>query len=117
MANTTSILPKPEIKCYVRDNMICEIQLDDTAEETLEKVKKLTAKEWLWTGESVYCICTHHVEKHCTFRDKYGHVISIHCHGSEERCNCELFRTYSIRTDLIGDNCHHKTVTEGFDIV
>jgi hypothetical protein len=117
MVDTSSISPKPGIKRYVGNNMFSEARFDDTAEETLEIVWKLTEKDWLWTGESVYCICTHHVEKHCTFRDKYGRVITIHCHGSEERCNCELFRTYSIRIDLIEDNYYHKTVTEGLDIV
>jgi hypothetical protein len=109
MANITSILPKPKIKCYVRDNMICEIQLDDTAVETLEKVKELTEKERLWTGESTYCICTHHVRQHCTIRDRYGYKITIHCHGSDECCNCEGFRTFSIR--LSHSNCY-RMVTE-----
>ena len=85
MADTT-ISPKPRIKCYVRDNMLCEILLDDTAEETLEKVKKLTAKE-----------CTHHVDRHCTARDRYDHVVTIYCNGNGERCNCGLFRTRSMR--------------------
>jgi hypothetical protein len=58
---------------------------------------KLNAEEWLWTGESVYCVCAHHVEMHCTIRDKYGLVINIHCHGENELCTCEHFMTRKFR--------------------
>ena len=97
MVDTSSISPKPGIKCYVGDNILSEIRVYDTAEETLEIVRKLTEKEWLWTGESVYCICTHHVEQHCTIRDKYDFAVTIHCHGDNELCSCEHFRTQRLR--------------------
>ena len=89
MTDTTSVSPKPGIKCYVRDNITW---FDETAEETLEKVRTVTGEEWLWTGESVYCICTHHVEQHCTIRDEYGFVVTIQCHGDNGLCCCEHFR-------------------------
>lgn len=97
MADTISISPKPGIKCYVRDNMLCETRFDDTVEETLEKVRKVTEEEWLWTGESVYCICTHHVEQHCTIHGKHGFAVTIHCHGDNELCSCEHFRAQRLR--------------------
>ena len=115
MAETIS--SKPGIECFPENIKLCETLFYDTAQRKLEKIRKLTDEELLWTGESAYYICTHHVEQHCTVRNGYGRGITIHCHGSEERCNCELFRTYSIRIDLIGDNFCHKIVTEGLDIV
>jgi hypothetical protein len=71
MADITSI-SNPRIKSYVGDYMLYETRFDDTAEETLQKFRKLTDKELLWTGESVYCICSHHVEQHRTIRDENG---------------------------------------------
>lgn len=75
-----------------------------------EKTSKPTKQEWLWTGESTYCICTHHVVHHCTAHDRNGSVINIHCHGSEKRCNCELFRTRSVR---LSTSNYDEIVTEG----
>jgi hypothetical protein len=92
MTDTTSISYKPRIKCYVRNNL-----LYDTTEEKLDKVRKLADEEWLWTGESVYCICTHHVERHCTIRNKYDLAVTIHCHGDNELCSCEHFRPQMMR--------------------
>jgi hypothetical protein len=92
MTDTTFISYKPGIKCYVRNNLFY-----DTAEEKLDKVRKLTEKDWLWTGESVYCICTHHVEQHCTVHNKYGLPVTIHCHGDNELCCCEHFRSQLMR--------------------
>jgi hypothetical protein len=91
MADTT-ISYTPRIKCYVRDNI-----LYDTEEKKLEKVRILTQEEWLWTGQSVYCICTHHVERHCTIRKKNGLAVIIHCHGDNELCSCEHFRPQMVR--------------------
>jgi len=97
MVDTNSKSHKPGIKRYVGDNMLSEIRFYDTVEDTLGNVRKLTEREWLWTGEFVYCICTHHVEQHCTVRDKYGFAVTIHCHGDNELCNCEHFRTKTLR--------------------
>jgi hypothetical protein len=83
MTDTISVSSKPGIKCYAGNHKICETRFDDTAEETLEKVRKLT-EDWLWTGESPQSICTHHVEQHCTLRDQCGRVVNNHCHGSNE---------------------------------
>jgi hypothetical protein len=85
------------------------MRLYTTTKTTLEKLRRLTDEELLWTGESVYCICSRHVAQHCTDGDQYGHEITVHCHGSYERCNCEGFRTRSIR--LSHSNCY-KMVTE-----
>ena len=74
---------------------------------TLKKINQLSGDKHLWTGESINCICTHHVEQHCTIRD--GRDITIHCHGSDKHCNCEDFRTHSIL--LSHSNCY-KMVTE-----
>ena len=72
--------------------------LDDGTEgQTIEKVRKLTEEKWLWTGDSVYCIYTHHVEDHCTIRDKCDFVVTIHCHGNNELCSCEHFRRQRLR--------------------
>lgn len=108
MADPIPISTNHEIKCYGGD-----IKLFDTcfyiAKTTLKKINQLTGDELLWTGESVACICTHHVEQHCTIRDKNGREITIHCHGNDERCNCDNFRTRSIR--LSHSNCY-KMVTQ-----
>jgi hypothetical protein len=47
MANTISISPKPGIKCYARDNKLCNTLFNNTAKTSLEKIKKLPDKEWL----------------------------------------------------------------------
>ena len=47
----TTISPKPRIKCY-----------DQYGEDIL------------WTGESTYCICTHHVVHHCTVTEGLAYV-------------------------------------------
>lgn len=108
MADTISISTKDGIKCYAGNIKLCDT-CSYAANASLRKVNQLTGEERLWTGESVHCICTHHVEQHCTIRDRNGSVISIHCHGSDERCNCEDFRTSSIR--LSHSSCY-KMVTE-----
>jgi hypothetical protein len=59
--------------------------------------KKLIAEEWLWTGESVHCVCSHRVEVHCTIRNKYGLAVNIHCHGENGLCTCEHFMTRKFR--------------------
>jgi hypothetical protein len=109
MANTI-ISPKPEIKCYAGNNKLCDILLHNTVKGTRQNFRNLTDEDLLWTGESVYCICSHNVEQHITIRDENSHEITIHCHGSDERCNCEDFRTCSVR--LSHRNCY-KMVTEG----
>jgi hypothetical protein len=108
MANTVSISPKPGIKCYA--GKLCDTLLYTTAKTTPENIRKLTNEDLLWTGESVYCICSHHVEQHSTVRDQYGCELAILCHGNNGSCNCTLFRTCSIR--LSHSNCY-KMVTEG----
>jgi hypothetical protein len=106
MANIIPILPKPEIKCYDRDNMFCETRFVDTTETRLENVIKFPEEEeWLWTGESVHGICTHHVQQHCTVRDQYGRAMTIYCRnrsGNNENCNCGLFRTRSKKRTNLG---------------
>ncbi len=114
MTDTISISPKPKIKCYAGNNKLCNMLFYGNTKTTLEKIKKLLDEGRLWTGESVYCICTHHVVQHCTVRDHNGSVIIIHCHGNEESCNCELFRTRSVR---LSHSYYRKTGTEGLDIV
>ena len=96
MADITSI-SNPRIKSYVGDCMLCETRFDDTAEETLQKFRKLTDKGLLWTGESTHCLCNHPVEQHCTARDRFNRVTNIHCHGSNKLCNCKFFIPCSIR--------------------
>lgn len=49
---------------------------------------------WLWTGESVYCKCTHHVEQHCTHC--YQRITIFHCHSCNE---CTGFEAYKIRAN------------------
>ena len=97
---TISISSKPGIKCFPADARV---------RDTLEKFRKLTDKEILWTGESPQCVCNHHVEQHCT-RDHFDYTINSHCHGSDELCKCKFFMTRSIR--LSHSNCY-KMVTEG----
>jgi hypothetical protein len=97
MADTISISPSPEIKCYGGNIKLCHALYYDSAKTTPKMMKNITDEERLWTGESAYCVCTHHVVHHCTVRDLNGSVINIHCHGDEARCNCEFFRTRSIR--------------------
>jgi hypothetical protein len=108
MADPIAISTDHGIKCYGGD-----IKLYDTcsytSKTTLNKINQLAGDEHFWNGESVDCICTHHVEQHCTVRDKNGREITIHCHGNDERCNCEDFRTRSII--LSHSNCY-KMVTE-----
>ncbi len=108
MVDTISMSTKHGIKCYVGNIKLCDT-CSYAANASLRKVNQLTGDECLWTGESVHCICTHHVEQHCTVRDEYGHEITVHCHGSDEHCNCEDFRTCSIR--LSHSNCY-KMITE-----
>jgi hypothetical protein len=96
IAETISISTKHGIKSYAEDIKLCDT-CSYAANASLRKVNQLTGDECLWTGESVHCICTHHVEQHCTIRDKNGREITIHCHGNDERCNCDDFRTCSIR--------------------
>ena len=110
MANTIAISPKPGIKCCARNNKFCDTQFHSTAERTLEKFQKLTNEEWFWTGEYPYCICAHHVEQHCTIHDRYNRIVAIHCHGNNESCNCELFRTLCIRLDLLESNSNCNTL-------
>ena len=44
---------------------------------------------WLWTGESEFCKCTHHVTEHCT--NCYRNTRLFHCH----KCNeCTSFIPY-----------------------
>jgi hypothetical protein len=96
MAETITISSKPEIKCYAENKTL----FDDTANTTLEKFRNLTDEEWLWTGQSVHCICTHHVEQHHTIRDPYGYVVTIYCNSrsnNNENCYCELFRPRSMK--------------------
>ena len=114
MIDTISISPKAGIKCYGVNYKFCNLRSDDIGKKTVEKITNLTKEEWLWTGESAYCICTHHVEQHWTVRDRNGSVRNIHCHGSEEQCNCELFRTRSIR---LSHSNYDEIVTEGFEYV
>lgn len=108
LAETISISPNPGIKCCVGDNKICNILCYHTAKATLKKVNKLIGDD-LWTGESTICICSHHVEHHCTIRDENGWEITVLCQGNDEHCNCEEFRTCSIR--LSHRKCY-KMVTE-----
>lgn len=78
-------------------------------EMTLKHSNRLT-EEWLWTGESVYCICTHHVEHHNTVRDRYGRLMTIYCDsrsGINENCSCRLFRPRSMKI-----NSHQNILTE-----
>ena len=89
MMTNTSLSPKPGIKCYVENNRFHDTPLHNTVKTTQESITKSIDKDLLWTGESVNCICSHHVEQHITIRDENSHEITIHCHGSYERCNCE----------------------------
>lgn len=107
LAEAISISPNPGIKCYAGNNGLCVTPLNNTVKTTRVSLK-LTDED-LWTGESVYCICLHHVEQHCTIRDENGPETTIHCHGSDEHCNCDEFRTCSIKLSL--SNCY-KMVTE-----
>lgn len=109
--DTISISPKPRIKCYAVNHKTCNLWFDDdVGKKPIEKITNLTQEKWLWTGESTYCTCNHHVEQHCTVRDRMNSVTNIHCHGSKGRCNCELFIPCSIR--LSCSNCY-QMVTEG----
>jgi hypothetical protein len=85
------------------------------------KHKSFVENSWLWTGESINCICTHHVEQHCTIRDQYGDVITIHCHGTDgdsKSCSCRLFTPYFIRIDSIYSNGNDEvTLTGGTEYV
>jgi hypothetical protein len=107
MANTISISPEPGIKCCAWDKF-CDIEFHSTAKVTPERFRKLIDEEILLTGESTQCVCSHHVEQHCT-RDHCDRTIKRHCHGSNELCNCKFFMAHSIR--LSHSNCY-KMVTE-----
>jgi hypothetical protein len=75
------------------------------------KHKSFVKNSWLWTGESTYCICTHHVGQHCTIRDQSDHVIAIHCHGTDgnsKHCSCGLFRAHCIRIDSCYCNSNER---------
>jgi hypothetical protein len=93
MADITSITPKPRIKCYVGDNKLCNKNSYTIAKRTLEEIGNLPDIDWLWSEESAHCICTHHGLYHYTIRDKSHFVVSTHCHGDNELCNCEEFRS------------------------
>ena len=88
MANTISISPKPGIKCFPAN---------------------VTYEEILWTGESIQCVCNHHIEQHCT-RDHCDQTINSHCHGNNELCNCKYFMAHSIR---LSHSNAYKMVTKG----
>jgi hypothetical protein len=47
---------------------------------------------WLWTGESVYCNCSHHVTEHCTYC--YQSTRLFHCHKCD---GCEGFEATKTR--------------------
>jgi hypothetical protein len=98
MADTISISTKDRIKCYAGNIKLCDT-CSYAANASLRKVNQLTGDECLWTRESVPGIRTHHVELHCTVRDEYGHEITTHCHGNDERCNCDDFRTCRMVTE------------------
>jgi hypothetical protein len=93
---TDTILPNPRIKCYAADTL-----LHNTVKTIQQDFRKLIDEDPLLTGESVYCICSHHVEQHYTIHNQYNHVTNIHCHGSNELCNCELFRARSERVSKL----------------
>ena len=79
---------------------------DDLYYISQPKHKSFVENSWLWTGESTNCICTHHVEMHCTVR--CDHIIIIRCHGmygDNEHCNCKLFTPYSVKLD----SCYFKS--------
>lgn len=117
MADTISISTKHGIKSYAGDIKLCDT-CSYIANATLKKVNQLTGDECLWTGESVHCICTHHVEQHCTVRDKCGLAIAVHCHGAfenNEQCHCRRYIPKSIRIDsCYFDNNEHEIITEDY---
>jgi hypothetical protein len=76
MTDPTSISPKPEIKCYGENNKLCNMRLYTTTKTTLKKLRRLTDEELLWTGESVYCICSQNVEQLRTVRDENDREIT-----------------------------------------
>jgi hypothetical protein len=112
---TSVISSQPKHKSFVENTsdliqitLEQEIELQsDTGKIELKRVTKSTGDKWLWTGESTHCVCTHHVEQHCTVRDQSDQVVTIHCHGTYEDnkyCNCGLFRPYCIRMDSVYSN-------------
>lgn len=58
----------------------------------------------LWTGESVFCVCGHHVEGHKTVHpllDAFGQCATItYCgyksNDGQDRCKCQEFKAYKI---------------------
>jgi hypothetical protein len=108
MANTISLSPKPGIKCYAGNNKFYDTQFHSTAKMTREKFRKLKDEELLLTGESVQCVCNHHVKQHCT-KDHYDRTINRHCHGSNVLCNCKFFMAHSIS---LSHGNSYKMVTE-----
>lgn len=101
MANTSHISPEPRIKHFAGSPSVLSY---DTIKTTLGNFTNLIDDEWLRTGESAYCICTHHVEKHCTIRDQYDRIITIYCHsrpGNYEDCNCVHFRPRSMKVSCL----------------
>jgi hypothetical protein len=59
--------------------------------------------DYLWSGESVFCKCGHHVEYHYTnarilsvFGDNeiYRHCRFKHKEDEDEDCNCKEFRPF-----------------------
>jgi hypothetical protein len=99
MTDTISILSKPRIKCFAANNKPCNVLLNAVRsyDTTIEKNTKLTEEGGLWTRESIHCICNPHVEQYCTFRSRCNRVTDIHYHGSNELCNCILFRIWSMK--------------------
>jgi hypothetical protein len=72
--------------------------------------------KYQWTGESEYCICSHHISKHCTVRSLavvfwvddsasgcryYKTVVNDEGETEYRRCKCKEFRPYM--TEEVGN--------------
>jgi len=52
----------------------------------------------LWTGESVICICGHHVYCHNTWNDG---SITCNYHSDGKSCNCNQFIACNVEGELL----------------
>lgn len=64
--------------------------------------------EWLWTDESAYCECGHHVVDHyyknCDYEGCFVEIDGVlqhspHCHGRRKNffCKCKGFEPYKVK--------------------
>jgi hypothetical protein len=51
----------------------------------------LSERSWLWTGESAYCTCAHHLDVHSRNEEP------THGHCSIRGCRCNYFSPHKVK--------------------